>query len=83
MPDTTDEDDGSDARWPLAAVGGAVSLCCLFAAPAATGAAGGAVAGSATAALGGGVVRVAVSALTVGFVAAVWRRRTDATCCDQ
>jgi hypothetical protein len=76
-------DDESDARWPLAAVGGAVSLCCLFAAPAATGAAGGAVAGGAAASLGGGVVRVAVSALTVGLVAVVWRHRTDATCCEQ
>ncbi|SDF83187.1 hypothetical protein [Halorientalis regularis] len=84
MPDSTGASaDGSDARWPLVAVGGAVSLCCLFAAPTATGAAGGAVAGGTTAALGGGVIRVAVSALTVGLLAVVWRRRTDASGCEQ
>lgn len=83
MADTADEDgDNSDARWPLVAVGGAVSLCCLFAAPAATGTAGGVAAGGATAALGGGVVRVAVSALTVGLIAVVWRLRTDANCSE-
>jgi len=80
MTDVADEDgDDSDARWPLVAVGGAVSLCCLFAAPAASGVA----AGGATAALGGGVVRVAISALTVGLLAVVWRLRTDANCCEK
>ncbi|AQL41809.1 hypothetical protein BV210_03350 [Halorientalis sp. IM1011] len=84
MTDGADEDaDDADARWPLVAVGGAVSLCCLFAAPAATGAASGVAAGGATAALGGGVVRVAVSALTVGLLAVVWRLRTDASCCEK
>jgi len=66
----TDTDDGSNSkrRWSLLGIGGALSLCCLVAAPAATGAVGGTVAGGTTAALGGGVVQILVSAVTVAVV---------------
>ncbi|WP_232688791.1 hypothetical protein [Halobacterium zhouii] len=70
----------STSRWSLLAVGGGLSLCCLFAAPAATGVAGGTAAGGATAALGGGLVRIAVAALTVGLVGFVIRWRSDSSC---
>jgi hypothetical protein len=69
MADTsTDNSDEtkSASRWPLLGFGGAVSLCCLFTAPAATGAVGGTVAGGATTALGGGVIQVLVSAVAIG-----------------
>lgn len=63
------DDTDSGSRWPVVGLAGGLSLCCLFAAPAATGAASGTAAAGATAALGGGAVRVAVAALTVGLVA--------------
>jgi len=49
----SDADSESVSRRALLALGGALSLCCLFAAPAATGVAGRTAAGGATAALGG------------------------------
>jgi len=75
------------SRWSLLGLGGVLSLCCLFAAPAATGAAGGAVVGSTAAATGvvgspvadgtafGGVIRILVSAVTVGTIGAIVRTR--------
>jgi hypothetical protein len=53
MTDTERSSGEADAsaRWSLLGVGGTVCLCCLFAAPAATGAAGRTVAGGATATL--------------------------------
>jgi hypothetical protein len=75
-------DAGSSGRWSLLGVGGVVSLCCLFAAPAATGAAAGTVAGGATAALGGGLVRILVSAAAVGCLGVVLRLRADSPACS-
>jgi hypothetical protein len=77
-----DERETSAARWTLLGLGGTASLCCLVAAPAATGAAGATVAGGATAAIGGGLVRVFVSALTVGLVALVLRFRAGSCDCE-
>lgn len=78
-----DSDDAGDSRsrWALLGLGGALSLCCLFA-PAA-GVAGGAAAGGTVASLGGGVVQIAVTAFTVGALAAAYwvydaRRASDA-----
>ncbi|WP_202594655.1 hypothetical protein [Halolamina sediminis] len=72
----SDEDanagDASTPPWGVLGVGGAVSLCCLFAAPTA----GAAVAGGTTATLGGGVVRILVTVLAVGMVGAVYRFRS-------
>jgi hypothetical protein len=67
----------SDAgsRWSILGIGGALSLCCLFAAPAATGAAGGAVAGGTTAALGGSLVQILVAGLAVATLAVASRLR--------
>lgn len=66
-------DDGR--RWSILGIGGALSLCCLFAAPAATGAAGGAVAGGTTAALGGSLVQILVTVFAVGTLAFAYRLR--------
>lgn len=77
----TDE-TGSRRRWSLLGLGGALSLCCLFAAPAATGAAGATAAGGATAALGGGLIRILVAALTVGVLGFVYRFRSDSKSCE-
>jgi hypothetical protein len=57
-------EDASTPPWGLLGVGGAVSLCCLFAAPTAGAAAAGGTAG----ALGGGLIRIVVTALTVGVI---------------
>jgi len=78
-----DESADSDSRWSLLGLGGAVSLCCLFAAPAAGGAVTGTAAGGATAALGGGVVRILVSALTVGLLGMALRYRASSCGCNQ
>ncbi|MDH5020112.1 hypothetical protein [Halobacterium rubrum] len=67
-------DTTGDSRWPVVGLAGGLSLCCVFAAPAATGVASGTAAGGATAALGGGTIRVAVAALTVGLVAVSLRK---------
>lgn len=75
----TDTDDASTGWRSLAGIGGVVSLCCLFATPAATGAVGTTAAGGATAALGGGLVQILVTALGVGIAAFVIGMRTD---CD-
>lgn len=84
MASTNTTSDGDDettiGRWPLLGLGGIVSLCCLFATPAATGAAGATVSGGTTAAMGGGLVRVLVTALTVGLVGLVVRYRLDTDC---
>lgn len=74
--DTTDEAN-SKRRWSIFGVGGAVSLCCLFTAPAATGAVGSTAAGGATAALGGGVIRILVAAVTVGAIGIAARLLTN------
>jgi hypothetical protein len=80
----TGSEDGSSqsGRWALLGVGGAVSLCCLVAAPAASGAVGTTAAGGTTAALGGGLVRVFVSALTVGAVGVWLRYRAEPCRCE-
>jgi hypothetical protein len=75
--EATDETD-SRRRWSMLGLGGALSLCCLFAAPTATGAVGSAVAGGTTAVLGGGAVRVLVSAVTVGGIGIAVRTWTGA-----
>ena len=78
----SDEDanagDASTPPWGVLGVGGAVSLCCLFAAPTA----GAAVAGGTTATLGGGVARILVTVLAVGMVGAVYRFRSAGTACS-
>jgi len=71
-----ESDAGSPPPWGLLGVGGAVSLCCLFAAPAAGG-----VAGATTTALGGGLVRILVTALTVGTIGAVYCVRSSGCAC--
>lgn len=73
MSDDTDAE--STDRWPLLGFAGALSLCCLFAAPTATGAVGATAAGGATAAAGGGIVRIAVAATTAAAVGFVLHRR--------
>ncbi|WP_255150175.1 hypothetical protein [Halorarius halobius] len=82
-PDTTDETESS-RRWSLLGLGGALSLCCLFA-PAAAGVVGGAAAGGTTAALGGGLVRILVSAITVGIIGVAVRAwtETDSQSCER
>ena len=57
-------EDASTPPWRLLGVGGVLSLCCLFAAPAA----GAAAAGGTAAVFTSGLVRVLVSALTVGVI---------------
>jgi hypothetical protein len=78
----SDEDasaeDASTPPWGVLGVGGAVSLCCLFAAPTA----GAAAAGGTTAALGGGLVRILVTVLAVGVVGAVHRVRSAGSACS-
>lgn len=76
-PATNSEAD-STPPWRLLGVGGALSLCCLFAAPTA----GAAAAGGTAAALGGGLVRILVTAVTVGVVGAVYRLRSSDCACD-
>ncbi|CQH64657.1 uncharacterized protein HHUB_5123 (plasmid) [Halobacterium hubeiense] len=61
-------EDASTPPWRLLGVGGALSLCCLFAAPTA----GAAAAGGTAAALGGGLVRIVVTALTAGVIGALY-----------
>jgi hypothetical protein len=72
MADSDKSEDVADASkppWRLLGVGGALSLCCLFAAPAG----GAAAAGGTAAALGGGLTRVLVTAITVGVIGLVYR----------
>ncbi|WP_123538433.1 hypothetical protein [Halosimplex salinum] len=79
MSPTDENTDDAGSRWSLLGIGGLLSLCCLFVAPATTGVAGGVAAGGTTAALGGGLVQVVVTALTLGVIAAghrVYRLRT-------
>lgn len=83
MSDDAESGEPKSGRSALLWVGGAVSLCCLFATPAATGAVGATAAGGATAALGGSVVRIVVSAVAVGALGVALRMRTGSECCDQ
>lgn len=78
--ETAESDDGS--RWSLLGVGGALSLCCLFTAPVATGGASGVTAGGATAALGATLLQIAVAALAVGVAGAALRWRSGSRSCD-
>jgi hypothetical protein len=70
------EDTSSVSRWSLLAVGGAVSLCCLFAAPATMGAVGTSAAGGSTVAPTDGLVQIVVSIAAVGILGLVLRLRT-------
>jgi len=77
-----DESEGANStnRWPLIGLGGAVSLCCLFAAPVATGVAGATVTGGATTGFGSGLARILVSAIAasvIGIVLRVWSSRSS------
>ncbi len=76
------DETNSTSRWPLLGLGGAVSLCCIFTAPAATTAVGSTVAGGTTAALGGGLIRILVSAVTVGSVGIAIRLLTNSQSCE-
>ena len=82
-PSDTTEEATSRGRWSLLGLGGTVSLCCLVAAPAATGAVGTAVAGGTTAALGGGLVRILVSAVTVGIIGIAVRIWSSSPSCKR
>ncbi|GAA0681458.1 hypothetical protein ACFQDG_18080 [Natronoarchaeum mannanilyticum] len=87
VADTGSETDAnSDAAstppWGVLGAGGAVSLCCLFAAPAANGVAGGAAVGGATAAAGGSLTLIVVTALTVGLLGAAFRLRSSGRSCN-
>ena len=67
----------SNVPWPLLAVGGALGLCCLVAAPTAGGAIGAAAASGTTATLGGSVIQILVTALAVGTIGVMlgyWKR---------
>ena len=70
--DSTDEAH-SKIRRLILGIGGVLSLCCVFVAPAATGAVGITATGGTTAALGGGFVEILVSAVTGGVIAIVAR----------
>lgn len=65
----TSAEDTSTPPWRLLGVGGALSLCCLFAAPTAAGAA---AAGGTAAVLTGGLIRIVVTALTVGVIGGLY-----------
>ena len=67
-PEENAEETNSKNRWPLIALGTAVSLCCLVTSSAATGAAGATLAGGTMAAFGGNLTRILVSAVTAGAV---------------
>jgi hypothetical protein len=82
MADPDGSTESMRSPWPLLGIGGALSLCCLVAAPAATGAAGAATGGGTAAALGGGFVQVLVTAVTVGLLAALVRLRTGGESCE-
>jgi predicted lipid-binding transport protein (Tim44 family) len=71
-------EDASTPPWRLLGVGGALSLCCLFAAPAA----GAAAAGGTAATLGGGLIRILVTVLAVGLIGAVYRVRSFGCACS-
>jgi hypothetical protein len=73
-----DDDGDSDSRLPLLGVAGALSLCCVFAAPASTAVVGGTAAGTTTAAVGGGAVQIFVAAVTVAAIAFFYRLRAHA-----
>jgi hypothetical protein len=85
MTDPKDEADDTDSknRWPLIGFGGAVSLCCLFAAPKITGAAGATVVGGTAAGLGGDLVQILVSAVAVGIVGLAIRIWPTSQSCEK
>lgn len=70
------EDTSSMTRWSLLAVGGAVSLCCLFATPATMSAVGTSAAGGSTVAPTDGLVQILVSMAAVGVLGLAVRLRT-------
>ena len=75
--DDADASGGSRTAYrPLLGIGGALSLCCLVATPATTGAVGGVAGGGVAAAFGGSLVRVLTTALTVGLLAVLVRVRS-------
>ncbi|WP_436930905.1 hypothetical protein [Halosimplex halobium] len=76
MTDADDTAESTRSHWSLLGIGGALSLCCLVAAPASTGAAGAVAGGSTTAVLGGNLVQILVTAVTVGLLAGFVRLRT-------
>jgi len=76
MADADESDESTRSYRTLLGLGGALSLCCLVATPAATGAVGAAAGGGTAAALGGDMVQLLVTALTVGLLAGVLRLRT-------
>lgn len=77
----TSAEDTSTPPWRLLGVGGALSLCCLFAAPTAAGAA---AAGGTVAVLSSGLVRIVVTALTAGVIGGLYwlhsANYTDQSC---
>jgi hypothetical protein len=81
MTDADGTAESTRSHWSLLGISGALSLCCLVAAPASTGAAGAVAGGSTTAALGGGLVHVLVTAVTVGLLAGFVRLRTGGESC--
>lgn len=80
--ENSDGKSKASSLWPTLGLGGILSLCCLFAAPAASGAVGGTAAAGATAALNGGIIQVSVTALTVGTLIAVFRLRSKSKSCE-
>ncbi|MEF8791139.1 MAG: hypothetical protein V5A61_13530 [Haloarculaceae archaeon] len=75
--DDADASGGSERSYrPLLGIGGALSLCCLVAAPATTGAAGGVAGGGVVAVFGGSLVQVLTTALTVGLLGVLVRVRS-------
>jgi len=81
MADADGSAESTRSHWSLLGLGGALSLCCLVAAPAATGAAGAATGGGVAAALGGSVVQILVTAVAVGLPAGPFRSRTGGESC--
>lgn len=82
MADADGSGESTRSYGTLLGLGGALSLCCLVATPAATGAVGAATGGGAAAALGGNLVQLLVTALTVGLLAVLVRLRTGGDGCD-
>jgi len=81
MTDADESAESTRSYRALLGLGGALSLCCLVAAPAATGAAGAATGGGVAAALGGSVVQILVTAVIVGLLAGFFRFRTGGEIC--
>ncbi|WP_415383443.1 hypothetical protein [Halosimplex sp. TS25] len=82
MTDSDGSAESMQSYRALLGLGGALSLCCLVAAPASTSAAGAVAGGSTTAVLGGNLVQVLVTAVTVGLLVGFVRLRTGGESCD-